>query len=119
MCGICGDVRRPCGGLPDERTLRAMCGAQAHRGPDGEGVWCEGQWGLGHRRLTIIDLSDRGAQPMVDVDRRVAITFNGEIYNYVELRDELITRPPLHQHERYGGAATRVPRMGHRDGGPP
>jgi asparagine synthase (glutamine-hydrolysing) len=69
-----------------------MCGAQAHRGPDGEGVWCEGQWGLGHRRLTIIDLSDRGAQPMVDVDRRVAITFNGEIYNYVELRDELITR---------------------------
>ena len=69
-----------------------MCAAQAHRGPDGEGVWCEGPWGLGHRRLTIIDLSERGAQPMVDADRRVAITFNGEIYNYVELRDELITR---------------------------
>jgi asparagine synthase (glutamine-hydrolysing) len=68
-----------------------MCAAQTHRGPDGEGVWCEGQWGLGHRRLTIIDLTERGAQPMVDADRRVAITFNGEIYNFVELRDELMT----------------------------
>ena len=70
-----------------------MLAAMAHRGPDGEGVWTEttetGAVGLGHRRLSIIDLSQAASQPMADADGRCQLVFNGEIYNYVELRAEL------------------------------
>lgn len=66
-----------------------MCDLLAHRGPDGEGVWCDGAVGLGHRRLAIIDLSPLGRQPMATDDGAVTITFNGEIYNFQELRAEL------------------------------
>jgi asparagine synthase (glutamine-hydrolysing) len=66
-----------------------MNDAQAHRGPDGEGVWIDGAVGLGHRRLSIIDLSDSGSQPMVADDNQWVIVFNGEIYNYRELASEL------------------------------
>src|SRR5436190_7621188 len=64
------------------------------RGPDGEGEWFseDGRIGLGHRRLTIIDLSPAGAQPMWNADRSLAIIFNGEIYNYRELRSQLSHR---------------------------
>ena len=61
----------------------------AHRGPDGSGIWTSPGVGFGHRRLAIIDLSEGGAQPMLTPDRRVAITYNGEIYNFREVRTEL------------------------------
>src|SRR5580698_6337386 len=63
----------------------------AARGPDGSGDWLstDGRAGLGHRRLSIIDLSDRAAQPMVSTDGKLVVTFNGEIYNYKALRSEL------------------------------
>src|SRR5690606_24333971 len=69
-----------------------MCGLIAHRGPDGEDVWAEGSVGFGHRRLAIIDLSEGGRQPMSAAGGAVWITFNGEIYNYRELRRELEAR---------------------------
>lgn len=69
-----------------------MTDAIAHRGPDGEGHWINhsSTIGLGHRRLSIIDLSDNAAQPMLSADGRYCIVFNGEIYNYIELRDNLV-----------------------------
>ncbi|MBI4138643.1 asparagine synthase (glutamine-hydrolyzing) [Candidatus Uhrbacteria bacterium] len=88
MCGIAGMVTKS-GALPDEALLRRMSSAVAHRGPDGEGVWTSSGVGLAHRRLAIIDLSDRGAQPMHDARGEITIVFNGEIYNYRELKQEL------------------------------
>lgn len=85
MCGIAG-IWRWDGQPVEEDRLRAMAKAIAHRGPDGEGIWSEGGVGFAHRRLAIIDLSPRGAQPMVSADERYVVTFNGEIYNYQELR---------------------------------
>ena len=67
-----------------------MTNSLIHRGPDGEGYWIENNVGIGHRRLSIIDLSNEGAQPMQSQDQRYIISYNGEIYNYLELRDELI-----------------------------
>ena len=85
MCGIAGLISRD--GRPvDTGQLRAMASALSHRGPDGEGMWSEGEAGLLHRRLAIVDLSPTGAQPMLSADGRFSITFNGEIYNYQELR---------------------------------
>jgi asparagine synthase (glutamine-hydrolysing) len=91
MCGIAGivDLVNEC--IPGLRPkLDAMAGLIAHRGPDGEGAWCSprGDVGLVHRRLAIIDLSPAAAQPMHGPGE-TAITYNGEIYNYRELRDEL------------------------------
>ncbi len=88
MCGIAGflhaDRERPA----DEARLRRMTDALAHRGPDGAGYVVRGALGLGHRRLSIIDLAT-GDQPMTNDDGSVVLSFNGEIYNYVELREEL------------------------------
>lgn len=92
MCGIAGVLHfnnKPV----NAETLRAMTASLAHRGPDGEDVYIDGTMGLGHRRLAIIDLSPAGAQPMSNEDRTVWITYNGEIYNFKEIRSEL---------ERYG-----------------
>lgn len=69
--------------------MQRMTDAIAHRGPDGEGQWVEGPVAVGHRRLSIIDLSDAGRQPMATEDGRYVLTFNGEIYNFRELRTEL------------------------------
>ncbi|MGH9329002.1 MAG: asparagine synthase (glutamine-hydrolyzing) [Vicinamibacterales bacterium] len=89
MCGIAGKIAGR-GALEDaEATVRAMCRALAHRGPDGEGVVRRGPAILGHRRLAIIDLSADAAQPMALPDQSLWIVFNGEIYNYRELRAEL------------------------------
>jgi len=89
MCGIAGFVWPGSAGLPPESErlawLSAMTATLAHRGPDGEGLTLEGPAALGHRRLSIIDLA-AGAQPMEDADGRAVVTFNGEIYNYRELR---------------------------------
>lgn len=77
---------------PDLPAVRRMTQAIAHRGPDGEGVLEAGPVAFGHRRLAVIDLSDEALQPMWDRDRKLLITFNGEIYNYRELRRELEER---------------------------
>jgi len=83
MCGIAGLV-----GQSDDDLIRAMTGALAHRGPDGEGYYRDEGLALGHRRLSIIDLAT-GQQPMTTADGRYTIVFNGEIYNFQELRREL------------------------------
>lgn len=88
MCGIAGFIQLD--GAPASPALvKVMTDAIAHRGPDGEGQWVEGGVGLGHRRLAIIDLSPLAHQPMVSVEHRYVLTYNGEIYNYRELRKEL------------------------------
>lgn len=93
MCGIAGEIRRLAGNDPlDATAVRRVNDAQRHRGPDGEGVWSDGRAVLGHRRLTILDLSDAAAQPLRDPATGVALTFNGEIYNYMELRAVLENR---------------------------
>lgn len=87
MCGIAGIyhfAERPV----NAGLLNPMIRCLAHRGPDGEGIYIDNSVGLGHRRLAIIDLST-GQQPMLNEDKSLAITFNGEIYNYIELKDEL------------------------------
>jgi asparagine synthase (glutamine-hydrolysing) len=88
MCGIAG-IYHLVGRLANADMLIPMVRCLAHRGPDGEGTYIDGPVGLGHRRLAIIDLST-GQQPMLSDDRSLAITFNGEIYNYIELKDELV-----------------------------
>jgi asparagine synthase (glutamine-hydrolysing) len=85
MCGICGRVD---GALLPERLLRAM-ETMAHRGPDQQGFWRQGRAVLGHRRLSIIDLSEDGRQPMSNEDGTIILVFNGEIYNFAELRELL------------------------------
>lgn len=84
MCGIAGYV-----GNFDKVTLKKMTDKIAHRGPDGSGHWLCQEAGLGHRRLSIIDLSEKAAQPMSSVNGRYHVTFNGEIYNFKELAADL------------------------------
>ena len=87
MCGIAGYA----GPRAAEQAGRvgAMLQAIAHRGPDNEGLWNDGDVALGHRRLSIIDTSASGNQPMVSASERFVLVYNGEIYNYLELRQEL------------------------------
>ena len=89
MCGIAG-ILSPDKRNVSEQRLQVMTSAIQHRGPEGEGFWLneEGTVGFGHRRLSIIDLSIAGAQPMHYLNR-YTITYNGEIYNYLELKDSL------------------------------
>ena len=88
MCGIAGLINL--NGEPvSPFILKKMTDAIAHRGPDGEGQWIEGNVGIGHRRLAIIDPSPAGHQPMITGDHRYVLTYNGEIYNYCEIRTEL------------------------------
>jgi asparagine synthase (glutamine-hydrolysing) len=88
MCGITGLINL--NGEPVSPVLlKRMTDAIAHRGPDGEGQWIEGNVGIGHRRLAIIDLSPAGHQPMISADHRFVLSYNGEIYNYRELRTDL------------------------------
>jgi asparagine synthase (glutamine-hydrolysing) len=91
MCGICGvlDFSRK---NVSTSLLKKMTDSIAHRGPDGEGWYQNKGLGFGHRRLAIVDLSPLGHQPMVTQDNRYAITYNGEIYNFREIRSELISR---------------------------
>jgi asparagine synthase (glutamine-hydrolysing) len=90
MCGIAGVVRFD--GQPvTSGVLRAMAAAVAHRGPDGDGVWVHDNVGFGHRRLAILDLTDQAAQPMQSHDGLSVLVYNGEVYNFKELRSELET----------------------------
>jgi asparagine synthase (glutamine-hydrolysing) len=88
MCGICGEIRWD-GRSADVAAVSRMTGAMASRGPDDDGIFAHGPIALGHRRLSIIDLSAHGSQPMVDSDLGLTLVFNGCIYNYKELRKEL------------------------------
>jgi asparagine synthase (glutamine-hydrolysing) len=112
MCGICGIVNFIESDPVDRAVVERMTGALAHRGPDDAGYFVEGRVGLGHRRLSIIDLSG-GRQPIFNEDRSAAIVFNGEIYNYRPLAAELTaaghtfktrsdTETILHAYEEYG-----------------
>jgi asparagine synthase (glutamine-hydrolysing) len=87
MCGIAGIVRFD-GAAPDMAALRRMAATLAHRGPDGEGFHVAGSVGFAHRRLAIIDPAG-GAQPFVDAESGMSLTYNGEVYNFVEIRREL------------------------------
>ncbi|CAN5672277.1 N-acetylglutaminylglutamine amidotransferase [soil metagenome] len=89
MCGICGELRFD-GSTADMPAVERMSEKIARRGPDHAGVFSDGVLGFGHRRLAIIDLSADGDQPMVDVELKLVLVFNGTIYNYKELRAELI-----------------------------
>ncbi len=88
MCGICGELRLD-GEAPDLNDIRRMLDRLQRRGPDHEGSYSDGPLALGHRRLSIIDLSEHAHQPMVDGELGLALVFNGTIYNYPELREEL------------------------------
>lgn len=88
MCGISGIIDLQ-GRAIDPKALDQLTDALSHRGPDGRGTFVRGNVGLGHRRLSILDLSNAAAQPMVSKTGDVAVTFNGEIYNFQELRAEL------------------------------
>src|SRR5256885_2186494 len=95
MCGIAGIWSPASKPAPRASEVEAMVAALHHRGPDGRGIRIDGQIGLGHARLSIIDLTG-GAQPIANEDRSIWVIFNGEIFNYIELRQEL-----LHQGHRF------------------
>ena len=86
MCAIAGFTYR------DESAIMKMTDAQSHRGPDDGGIYTAEGISLGHRRLSIIDVSPHGRNPLFNEDRSLALVFNGEIYNYKELRADLISR---------------------------
>lgn len=88
MCGIAGYINLD-GSPASAVILKKMTDMIAHRGPDGEGQWVEGNVGIGHRRLAILDLTPAGNQPMVSADHRWILSYNGEVYNYRELRADL------------------------------
>jgi len=92
MCGIAGIVFRDPSTRVDPALVRRMCRAIDHRGPDDEGIWTEAGAGLGHRRLSIIDLSPAGHQPMSNEDGSIWVVYNGEVYNFQELRESLVAR---------------------------
>src|SRR5215472_6844690 len=91
MCGIAGIVKLNPDDTVDEVRVKRMRDVLRHRGPDGEGLWLDGPVGLGHRRLSIVDIT-AGHQPMANEDESVWITYNGEVYNHARLRPELIAK---------------------------
>src|SRR5882724_3618196 len=94
MCGIAGKLIFDPSACVERTDVQAMLHPITHRGPDAQGVHLDGNVGLGHCRLSIIDLTT-GAQPMANEDETVWIIFNGEIYNYRELRDQLLAKGHL------------------------
>jgi asparagine synthase (glutamine-hydrolysing) len=107
MCGICGFTGH------DEERVRRMADRLAHRGPDQHGTFVDNHVSLAHRRLSIVDLSERASQPMSNEDGSVWLVYNGEIYNHADLRPELEalghrfksdtdTEVVIHAYEEYG-----------------
>jgi asparagine synthase (glutamine-hydrolysing) len=116
MCGIAGIFSGK--DFPDAELLKKMSESLSHRGPDGERILILGRAGLVHRRLSIIDLSENAAQPMCNEDETLWLIFNGEIFNYIELRDELSKKGHnfssesdseviLHSYEEWGDECTK------------
>ena len=91
MCGICGELRTD-NRKPDETVIRRMLSKLEKRGPDNEGIQLKDRMALGHRRLSVIDLSAASNQPFIDNQLGLSLVFNGAIYNYKELRKELIAK---------------------------
>src|SRR5512136_1040315 len=91
MCGICGKIDFTGTAVPQD-LLRRMTDSFAYRGPDDEGFFLDGTVGLGHRRLSIIDLSPAGRQPMSNEDDSLWLVFNGEIYDFAEIRKKLTAK---------------------------
>ena len=91
MCGIAG-LYDLAGNQVSAEQVRSMCELIRHRGPDDSGLWTDGPIGLGQRRLAIIDLSPRGCNPIANEDETVQLTFNGEVYNYEDLKADLLKR---------------------------
>lgn len=89
MCGIAGYINKSNKYRPSRKLVKKMTDQMIHRGPDAEGQWADERVALGHRRLSIIDLDAKSNQPMFSHDGKYVITFNGEIYNYIELKKEL------------------------------
>lgn len=89
MCGIAGSLRLDGGESADRELVRAMCGVLAHRGPDAEGFHADGPLVLGHRRLSILDLSEAGNQPMTNEDGTVWLSYNGQLYDFADERRRL------------------------------
>src|SRR6266404_1122062 len=112
MCGIVGIVAAPGGPAPEEAVGHAMNAAITHRGPDDEGLYCDGQAMIGMRRLSIIDLAG-GHQPVHNEDGTIQAVFNGEIYNFRELRAELEARG----HRFYTQSDTEVILHGYEEWG--
>jgi len=88
MCGIAGIFHFDTERRVNVQVIKSMTDSLSHRGPDGEGFFFNKNIGFGHRRLSIIDLQT-GDQPMYNEDKSIVLIFNGEIYNYIELRDDL------------------------------
>lgn len=88
MCGIAGIIKKK-NGKVNREEIQMMNDAMSHRGPDAEGIYIDDTVGFGHRRLSIVDLSEGGRQPMFSHDRKYVLVFNGEIYNYIELKEYL------------------------------
>ena len=89
MCGICGVIYKDVISSLNRESLHNAIGIMEHRGPDERGIFTSNNIGLGHTRLSILDLTETGAQPMTLEDGSLTIVFNGEIYNHLELREEL------------------------------
>ena len=89
MCGIAGIINKK-GAYISHDELQKMNDTMIHRGPDAEGIYIDDNVGFGHRRLSIVDLSENGNQPMISYDEKYVLVFNGEIYNYIELREKLL-----------------------------
>src|SRR5882672_4346303 len=106
MCGIAGFWTNETVAYDPNDVLRRMGTAVRHRGPDDQGYWWDGQLGIGfaHRRLSIIDLSAEGHQPMVSANGRYVICYNGEVYNFPDLRQDLVERKVSFR----GGSDTEV-----------
>ena len=113
MCGICGQFNFQRNEPVDHDLVRHMARTMIHRGPDDEGYFFSGALGLGFRRLSIIDLAG-GHQPMSDLEESVWVVFNGEIYNYLELRAELES----HGHTFRTKSDTEVLVHGYKQWGP-
>ena len=96
MCGICGILSVDENFYPEPDAIKRMMGALSHRGPDSGGYYIDSKTALGHTRLSIIDLQT-GAQPLSNEDGSIWLTFNGEIYNYIELRNELSSKGHIFQ----------------------
>lgn len=92
MCGISGKLCFDSARAVERDILERMNATLAHRGPDDAGIYCDGQIGLAHRRLSVIDLSPAGHQPVSNEDGTIWIVFNGEIYNFQSLRLDLLSR---------------------------
>jgi asparagine synthase (glutamine-hydrolysing) len=92
VCGIAGALARRMDEAPPAGAAELFAAAMVHRGPDGHGFFHAGPVALAHRRLSIIDLSEGGRQPMTNEDGQIAIVVNGEIYNHAELRADLIAK---------------------------